>query len=150
SRGLLWGIGSLVLLGIGVAPGCSARVVEIDTCAHGTPDQADHLGQSDPCCVTPRCSQSSASGTAAGAGAGGAGVGSGGGAGGTGSGGDAGSGGNEGSPGDAIQGICMGVCVSNSPPGWSPPVLLWSGTNGEEPDCPAEAPMGTYRGYSEL
>lgn len=47
--------------------------------------------------------------------------------------------------------MCPGQCVPRSPPGWSEPVLLWSGAEAETaPTCPTWAPQGYPAGHAEL
>lgn len=41
---------------------------------------------------------------------------------------------------DGDRALCAGQCVPNAPPGWSVPVLLWSGDHESAPGCPDEAP----------
>lgn len=47
--------------------------------------------------------------------------------------------------------MCPGKCVPRSPPGWSEPVLLWSGPEAEAPPvCPSWAPQGYPAGHADL
>src|SRR5512132_352019 len=46
---------------------------------------------------------------------------------------------------------CPGKCVPLSPPGWSEPVLLWSGPEaGPPPACPSWAPQSYPAGHADL
>lgn len=44
--------------------------------------------------------------------------------------------------------LCSGECWPPPPYGWGSPVLLWSGTVGDAPQCPDGAPYVFYNGYS--
>jgi hypothetical protein len=60
---------------------------------------------------------------------------------------DAGTGGGGG---DAHASLCPGTCVTVPNEGWFPPVLLWFGSQDQEPQCPDQAPFEGYRGYADL
>lgn len=45
---------------------------------------------------------------------------------------------------------CAGECVPISPAGWSEPLLLWHGAEGDEPECPSWAPAFFRQGRADL
>lgn len=46
--------------------------------------------------------------------------------------------------------VCPGECVPGPAPGWDEPNLLWIGSNGKAPSCPAQASNEGYNGYADL
>jgi hypothetical protein len=53
-------------------------------------------------------------------------------------------------PDPADMSTCLGQCVPATDQGWTRPSLVWVGAKEDAPECPQEAPMHEFDGYSGL